>query len=865
MEVFMNIMDILYRVLLGPLLLLFETLFMLAYHWTGHPGAAIIALSLAMNLLVLPLYKKADEIQEEERRQAEKLSAGIQHIKKTFSGDERFMILQTYYNQNHYRPYYALRGSVSLLLEIPFFIAAYRFLSGLALLNGASLGPIADLSKPDGLVHILGFSVNVLPILMTGINILSGAIYTRGMPLRSKVQLYGMAMVFLVFLYDSPAGLVFYWTLNNVFSLVKNVVGALMGKDQKISRERIKEESDKKLSKKLFVIGCLFMTVLLGAYIPLTVIHASPAEFIDFNQFRNPLSYVAGSLALAVGIFLVWFIVFYALADSRGKKKYGFYMAAASVIAAVNSFFFGTRYGTMSNILQYHQTPVIPGGEAAVNAGVMLAVLFGVYIIWKKRKAFLSAVLTVMLCTISAVSIWNAWDIHLETERARETIAVSSRNETAVLPLSKTGNNVIVLMMDRAVGSFIEPILEEDPDLKRQFAGFTYYSNVLSYGGHTNIAAPALYGGYEYTPEEMDKRNNEPLQKKHDEALRVMPALFLKAGYDVTVCDPPLAGYSEIPDLSIYDDMDIHTYLTEGNFHLEGFEAADQAESRRNRNFFCYSIFRAMPLFFQPIVYDEGRYNAQEEISTVSQVWDGMHRAKGVDESFIRAYAVLRSFPEMVQVTEESKGCFLMLCNNTTHEPMLVQAPDYEPSLTVDNEEYDRAHEYWYEQEDRPHIYTEFQMAHYHANMAAMKQLGKWMDRLRELGVYDNTRIIIVSDHGSNLGLNNMELFGKQRYDLMYYQPLLLFKDFGAEEFSQSDVFMTNADTPTLALSGIAELINPFTGRQLTDEIKQREEQHVARTDLFDVSDNHGTTFAGVTWLSVGKNVKDPNEWKEMP
>ena len=110
-----------------------------------------------------------------------------------------------------------------------------------------------------------------------------------------------------------------------------------------------------------------------------------------------------------------------------------------------------------------------------------------------------------------------------------------------------------------------------------------------------------------------------------------------------------------------------------------------------------------------------------------------------------------------------------------------------------------------------------------------------------------------------------MELFGKQRYDLMYYQPLLLFKDFGAEEFSQSDVFMTNADTPTLALSGIEELINPFTGRQLTDEIKQQEEQHVARTDLFDVSDNHGTTFAGVTWLSVGKDVKDPNEWKEMP
>ena len=39
------------------------------------------------------------------------------------------MILQTYYRQNHYKPTYVLRSAVSLFLEIPFFIAAYAFLS----------------------------------------------------------------------------------------------------------------------------------------------------------------------------------------------------------------------------------------------------------------------------------------------------------------------------------------------------------------------------------------------------------------------------------------------------------------------------------------------------------------------------------------------------------------------------------------------------------------------------------------------------------------------------------------------------------------------------------------------------------------
>ena len=68
-----------------------------------------------------------------------------------------------------------------------------------------------------------GFTVNVMPIAMTLLNCASTVIYTRGRPLRDKLQAYGLAVVFLVLLYDSPSGLVFYWTCNQVFSLAKNI------------------------------------------------------------------------------------------------------------------------------------------------------------------------------------------------------------------------------------------------------------------------------------------------------------------------------------------------------------------------------------------------------------------------------------------------------------------------------------------------------------------------------------------------------------------------------------------------------------------------------------------------------------------
>ena len=178
----MTIWTAIYKLLIGPLELLFEVIYAMANRVVNHPGLAIVFLSLAMNFLVLPLYRRADAVQAEERDLEASLEPWASHIKKTFSGDERFMMLQTYYRQRNYKPSYALKGSLSLLLEIPFFIAAYRFLSGLQLLQGVPFGPIRDLGAPDGLLTVAGVTIHVLPVLMTAINAVSAAIYMKGFP-----------------------------------------------------------------------------------------------------------------------------------------------------------------------------------------------------------------------------------------------------------------------------------------------------------------------------------------------------------------------------------------------------------------------------------------------------------------------------------------------------------------------------------------------------------------------------------------------------------------------------------------------------------------------------------------------------------
>ena len=152
-----------------------EMIFWTMYRIFGGVGVAIIGVSLAVNLLCLPLYRRADAIQTEQREKQKKMEKWTNHIRDAFKGDERVMMQQAYYREQHYSPLSVFKNSISLLLQIPFFMAAYNYLSHLDLLAGTSFWFISDLSKPDGLITIGGVAINLLPILITLINFVSSA------------------------------------------------------------------------------------------------------------------------------------------------------------------------------------------------------------------------------------------------------------------------------------------------------------------------------------------------------------------------------------------------------------------------------------------------------------------------------------------------------------------------------------------------------------------------------------------------------------------------------------------------------------------------------------------------------------------
>ena len=272
-------------------------------------------------------------------------------------------------------------------------------------------------------------------------------------------------------------------------------------------------------NRRIFWLGALFLAVLTGALIPSAVVAASAQEFVSIIGFYHPFWYIIKAFCLSAGTFLIWMGVFYWLADSHWRILFQRLVWILCGIMLVNYMFFGTDLGTLSNNLQYEYGMAFSRSAQFVNLLVVLVAVLALYLFARKYSRCMAPILLTALISISCMSAVSIAQIG----QSVNTVLSGNYSEMARIPLSKKGKNVVVLMLDRAGGEFLPYFLNEKSELREQFDGFIYYPNTISFGAVTNIGAPALLGGYEYTPVEMNRRADEPLVSKHNEALKVMP------------------------------------------------------------------------------------------------------------------------------------------------------------------------------------------------------------------------------------------------------------------------------------------------------------------------------------------------------
>jgi YidC/Oxa1 family membrane protein insertase len=889
-------MNHLYNIIIFPIAQIIEFVFVFTQKIFKETGLSLAAVSIMVSVLCLPLYNVAEKWQSVERDLQKRLKPKVDKIKAVFKGDEQYMILSTYYRQNHYHPIYAMRSTFGLLIQVPFFIAAYSYLSHFEALKGTSFLFIRDLGASDAFIP-LGDGINLLPILMTLINCVSGAVYARSFSFKDKAQLYGMAVVFLVLLYNSPAGLVLYWTLNNIFSLLKNCYTVIKFRYKNIvlyvfisllfilfalyvlfvnrgggnirklivlisffaaffpwllrfANKYVSIKGFSNLPKRtitgIFIISCLCAWVLLGMVIPSLLISASPSEFSFLDTYTSPLFFLFNTASQGFGFFIFWPLILYVLFSMKIKKIFTVIATSIFVIASCNIFLFPGNYGFVSIMLEFSGKISHDLSSNAINILCLLAgVSVSLFLFFKGYVKLLIPFLSICFVSLCVLSLINC--IKIEKSYTQLASFYNAENKTAteikpIFHLSKTGKNVVVLMLDRAVSLFIPYIFKEDPELDNAYSGFVFYPNTVSFAPYTSYGAPPIFGGYDSTPQAFNERSNVTVREKHNEALLMMPTLFSEAGYSVTVTDSPYVNYRFLSDMGLFDSIpNTKGYITDSVYtdlwlkeHEFSFPSASDI---LKRNIFWYSLLRASPYVLRRGIYLNGSWCSPNPDSFLITMLNG--------------YSVLDYLSHLTNFDAKTENTATIIVNNATHDSSFVQAPDYRPVPFVTN----------FGSGPFRNSST------YHVNIASIKRLSEWLDFLKENGAYNNTRIIIVSDHGSQESLTaKTEL----PFEIHGINALLLVKDFDASgSIRTNNSFMSTADVPSLALKGLFDdPRNPYTGNPINMDEKQKPLYIFMSAPL----GNDHLIYADETQIPlnpekdyyVHTNIFDPGNWEKV-
>lgn len=179
------------------------------HSFIGNWGVAIIVLTILLKAAFFKLSATSYRSMAHMREMAPRMQA----MKEKFGDDKQALqqAMMEMYRKEKINP---LSGCLPILVQIPVFIALYWVLLGSVELRHAPFfGWITDLSAKD--------PYYILPILMGASMIIQTYLNPAPAdPIQAKVMKI-MPVVFSIFFFFFPAGLVLYWLVNNILSIAQ--------------------------------------------------------------------------------------------------------------------------------------------------------------------------------------------------------------------------------------------------------------------------------------------------------------------------------------------------------------------------------------------------------------------------------------------------------------------------------------------------------------------------------------------------------------------------------------------------------------------------------------------------------------------
>ncbi|MCU0689841.1 MAG: hypothetical protein MUF54_00430 [Polyangiaceae bacterium] len=547
----------------------------------------------------------------------------------------------------------------------------------------------------------------------------------------------------------------------------------------------------------VYILTVATDAALLFLYLPITTFLTSPGEIgihLDYlvkTNARNAMIVVY----LAAGL--------YAFAISPRMRSLLALLGLVSVFLAL-VYAYGYPFGyPMMNGLMFEQIPiersqlVLRGLVDAVTvvAATLLALL-ALIRLGARSIVFGIAVVNVSLAAAAG------YRIRLDTApESSGQGSVASTTRQHPIRFARGKSNVLILFLDRFMGGFVEGILQQEPQLHAELAGFVWYPRTVAAGENSIAGVHPMLGGYDYTPREMNARGR-PLRDQSVESFLLLPYNFTQKGYGANLVNPRGLGFTMEGDCSVVDIpgvvcSHVSAAVSKRLAEQHGVPMAVLASSLYADLLSLLGAMRASPYLLRAVLQEKGPWQPFLDHSAGTT---------------FRQWAELRSLPSLSTVEAETSQ-INVFSSILPHEPYFLGEDCIPQSAKLQvplEERRNRGHK------------TAFSFQHFNAARCTLLLVSDYLQWMKQAGVYDDTKIVIVSDHGIVGGVVDLSsravAGGTTDSFFVRTRPVLFVKErYAGGSLRISEQFLPNAEVPRIVCEQIGGCVNPYLGNKTVD------------------------------------------------
>lgn len=324
---------------------------------------------------------------------------------------------------------------------------------------------------------------------------------------------------------------------------------------------------------------------------------------------------------------------------------------------------------------------------AALLLGV-IGVVFHKFI--NKQFPFLAVLLIIALLSVTALKVYQEPDDkELLSEIDEEFFKYSS------------DKNLILIVLDTFGSEYFQQLTENEPEILGNYNGFVSYTDAISNYPATQGSVPSFLMG-EMIPENV--KYNQYLRTRVKE--RGLPKVLANNGYVVSVLSVYRWFRPFFPDRYMYEPQISQNVLTD----FYGSQLLD------------FSLFRVVPHFFKTKIYNEGSWFLSNKKSKTTDVPNTFSE---------RGEALMKMMTENAVVDNKISDPRFKMIHVTIPHPHYRYKADCSKNKS-----------------NKGMPLTDLMLQQ---SRCALKLLNKLLTKYKSLGIYDNSVIVVTSDHGARV------------------------------------------------------------------------------------------------------------------